>query len=127
MAVRFSDSQVCQATGAKKTRSGGRASFDAVCTDSRQITKGCLFVALRGEKFDAHDFLSQAVDAPFGAAARSARGFADIGVGPPLDADGRAGPVPAQERHVVTQGQQLFTDRAQQSGTVTVRKIRPPD
>ncbi|MER2560967.1 MAG: UDP-N-acetylmuramoyl-tripeptide--D-alanyl-D-alanine ligase [Myxococcaceae bacterium] len=66
MAVRFSDSQVCQATGAKKTRSGGRASFDAVCTDSRQITKGCLFVALKGEKFDAHDFLSQAVDAGAG-------------------------------------------------------------
>lgn len=62
MAVRFSDSQVCDATGAKKTRSGGRASFDAVCTDSRQLVKGCLFVALEGETFDAHDFLAQAVD-----------------------------------------------------------------
>lgn len=67
MAVRFSDSQVCDATGAKKTRAGGRASFDVVCTDSRQIAKGCLFVALKGERFDAHDFLTQAVDA--GAAA----------------------------------------------------------
>lgn len=63
MAVRFSDSQVCDATGAKKTRSGARASFDAICTDSRQIQKGCLFVALKGEKFDAHDFLAQAADA----------------------------------------------------------------
>ncbi|MBL8919669.1 MAG: UDP-N-acetylmuramoyl-tripeptide--D-alanyl-D-alanine ligase [Myxococcaceae bacterium] len=63
MAVRFSDSQVCNATGARKTRAGGRASFDAVCTDSRQLVKGCLFVALKGETFDAHDYLAQAVDA----------------------------------------------------------------
>ncbi|MDP1919542.1 MAG: UDP-N-acetylmuramoyl-tripeptide--D-alanyl-D-alanine ligase [Myxococcales bacterium] len=63
MAVRFSEAQVCDATGAKKTRSGSRASFGAVCTDSREITQGCLFVALKGERFDAHEFLAQAVDA----------------------------------------------------------------
>ena len=28
-----------------------------VCTDSRQIMPGDLFVALAGEKFDAHDYL----------------------------------------------------------------------
>lgn len=33
-------------------------SFDGVVTDSRKITPGCLFVALRGERFDAHDFLN---------------------------------------------------------------------
>jgi len=27
-------------------------------SDSRQVTAGDLFIALRGEKFDAHDFLS---------------------------------------------------------------------
>lgn len=63
MAVRFSEAQVCDATGAKRTRSGSRASFGAVCTDSREITQGCLFVALKGERFDAHEFLAQAVDA----------------------------------------------------------------
>lgn len=63
MAVRFSEAQVRDATGARKSGSGGRASFDAVCTDSRQIAKGCLFVALKGERFDAHDFLGQAVSA----------------------------------------------------------------
>ena len=31
--------------------------FGGVSTDSRNITPGNLFVALRGEKFDAHDFL----------------------------------------------------------------------
>jgi len=63
MAVRFSEAQVCDATGAKRTRSGSRASFGAVCTDSRELTQGCLFVALKGERFDAHEFLAQAVDA----------------------------------------------------------------
>jgi UDP-N-acetylmuramoyl-tripeptide--D-alanyl-D-alanine ligase len=31
--------------------------FDGVTTDSRQAAAGNLFVALRGERFDAHDFL----------------------------------------------------------------------
>jgi UDP-N-acetylmuramoyl-tripeptide--D-alanyl-D-alanine ligase len=33
------------------------ASFDGVSTDSRNLAAGNLFVALRGERFDAHDFL----------------------------------------------------------------------
>jgi UDP-N-acetylmuramoyl-tripeptide--D-alanyl-D-alanine ligase len=35
------------------------ARFDGVSTDSRNIRSGNLFVALRGERFDAHDFLPQ--------------------------------------------------------------------
>ena len=35
------------------------ASFDKVSTDSRTANAGALFVALRGEMFDAHDFLPQ--------------------------------------------------------------------
>jgi UDP-N-acetylmuramoyl-tripeptide--D-alanyl-D-alanine ligase len=31
--------------------------FDGVSTDSRNVAAGNLFVALRGERFDAHDFL----------------------------------------------------------------------
>ena len=34
--------------------------FDAVSTDTRAVNSGELFVALRGEAFDAHDFLSVA-------------------------------------------------------------------
>lgn len=41
--------------------------ISAVSTDSRAIPQGALFIALSGEKFDAHDFLPQAVQA--GAAA----------------------------------------------------------
>ena len=29
-----------------------------ICTDSRQLTKGCFFIPLIGEKFDAHIFLN---------------------------------------------------------------------
>jgi len=36
--------------------------FTGVSTDSRDIAQGNLFVALRGEKFDAHEFLQQVAD-----------------------------------------------------------------
>ncbi|MGI9897224.1 UDP-N-acetylmuramoyl-tripeptide--D-alanyl-D-alanine ligase [Vibrio natriegens] len=39
----------------------------AVSTDTRTIESGSLFVALVGERFDAHDFCQQAVDAGAGA------------------------------------------------------------
>ena len=45
-------------TGARITAD---ARFEGVSTDSRQIASGNLFVALRGEHFDAHDFLDQVV------------------------------------------------------------------
>ncbi len=41
--------------------------ISGVCTDSRRIEPGHLFFCLRGEKFDGHNFIFQAVDA--GAAA----------------------------------------------------------
>lgn len=34
--------------------------IERVCTDTRQIVPGSLFVALKGERFDAHDFLEEA-------------------------------------------------------------------
>lgn len=37
--------------------------FVSVTTDSRKIQPGCLFVALKGEKFDGHDFISSAIQA----------------------------------------------------------------
>ena len=36
------------------------ARIASVCSDSRQIRPGCLFVALRGERFDGHDFVPEA-------------------------------------------------------------------
>ena len=54
-------SQAAQALGAQY--SGDDAEFDAVCTDSRALKRGDLFVALKGERFDAHAFLAQAAAA----------------------------------------------------------------
>ncbi|ANI84517.1 UDP-N-acetylmuramoyl-tripeptide--D-alanyl-D-alanine ligase [Kosakonia oryzae] len=39
---------------------GQDATIDAVTSDTRKLTPGCLFVALKGERFDAHDFADQA-------------------------------------------------------------------
>ena len=39
----------------------GGSALQGVSTDTRHIAKGDLFVALAGERFDAHDFLSEAV------------------------------------------------------------------
>lgn len=38
---------------------GADVAFGSVSTDSRKVDAGALFVALRGESFDAHDFLDQ--------------------------------------------------------------------
>ena len=46
---------------------GADEAITGVCTDSRRIRAGDLFVALRGEHFDGHDYVSQVQDA--GAAA----------------------------------------------------------
>ena len=45
----------------------GSSTIDSITTDTRSIAPGQLFVALRGEKFDGHDYLEPAVKA--GAAA----------------------------------------------------------
>src|SRR5574341_2524658 len=51
--------------------SGADALFTGVSTDSRSIRAGDLFVALRGERFDGHDFLKSA------AASRAAAAMVD--------------------------------------------------
>jgi UDP-N-acetylmuramoyl-tripeptide--D-alanyl-D-alanine ligase len=50
---------------------GESRNFTAISTDTRSIREGALFVALSGERFDAHDFLAAAADA--GAAAAVVR------------------------------------------------------
>jgi UDP-N-acetylmuramoyl-tripeptide--D-alanyl-D-alanine ligase len=50
--------QVCQAVGSQ-IPAGGDLRITSICTDSRHVAPGCLFVALRGEKFDGHAFIEQ--------------------------------------------------------------------
>ena len=55
---RFTHTEVVIATGARPTATSAVA-FEGVSTDSRTLTPGALFVALRGERFDAHAFLGE--------------------------------------------------------------------
>jgi UDP-N-acetylmuramoyl-tripeptide--D-alanyl-D-alanine ligase len=42
------------------TLRGDNVAFDRVTTDSRSLRRGDLFVALKGDRFDGHDFVAQA-------------------------------------------------------------------
>ncbi len=50
-----------QATLAGARTDAGELWFDGVSTDTRSVGEGQLFVALRGERFDGHEFLGQAL------------------------------------------------------------------
>ncbi len=65
MHLTFDD--IVKATGARVAKRGSATQFDGVSTDSRAISQASLFVALVGEKFDAHDFVAQAVTSGAGA------------------------------------------------------------
>lgn len=58
-------SQMAHITGGELV--GDDLSITAVSTDTRAIENGSLFVALIGERFDAHDFCQQAAEAGAGA------------------------------------------------------------
>ena len=65
-APRFTAAELEHATGGRWA-SAPAADVEGVSTDTRQIARGAIFVALKGESFDGHDFVAQARDA--GAAA----------------------------------------------------------
>ena len=54
----FTVEEIARATGGVILRGGGTST--GVSTDSRAVASGGAFVALSGERFDAHDFLSAA-------------------------------------------------------------------
>jgi UDP-N-acetylmuramoyl-tripeptide--D-alanyl-D-alanine ligase len=58
-ATLFTAADVAKATGATAP-AGAPEAFPAVSTDTRSIPPGALFVALKGERFDAHAFLGEA-------------------------------------------------------------------
>ena len=65
--------------GARAGRRARRSPFARVHSDTRSLRAGDLFVALRGERFDAHDFLGQA-KAAGAVAALAERGLAEAGL-----------------------------------------------
>jgi UDP-N-acetylmuramoyl-tripeptide--D-alanyl-D-alanine ligase len=62
--------------GRPRSVGDGATPFTRVHSDTRTLQPGDLFVALRGERFDANDFLPQA-RAAGAAAALAERGLAD--------------------------------------------------
>ncbi len=54
--------EVYRAIGGRLLQGDEKVTVGRVCTDTRQIRPGDIFFALRGEKYDAHDFLDRAVD-----------------------------------------------------------------
>ena len=61
MSFLWTDFQVRQALGKNPDRSLDGVGFTRICTDSRSVKAGDLFVALVGEHFDAHDFVQEAL------------------------------------------------------------------
>ncbi len=66
--VEFTLDELMAATGGVLTqRSGSCHNFTGVSTDSRRINPGNIFIAIKGERFNGHDFLGAAIQ--LGAAA----------------------------------------------------------
>jgi UDP-N-acetylmuramoyl-tripeptide--D-alanyl-D-alanine ligase len=56
-------SQIAKLTGVSLSSGDGSVMIDKVSTDSRTLKPGDLFVALRGENFDGHNFVESAANA----------------------------------------------------------------
>ncbi len=53
---------ILNATGGRLARESFNIKINSVCTDSRSVTPGCLFIALRGDNFDGHDYIETAFE-----------------------------------------------------------------
>jgi UDP-N-acetylmuramoyl-tripeptide--D-alanyl-D-alanine ligase len=57
----FTILDIIKATGGELWRGDLKARVKAVSTDTRKVKKGDLFIAIKGEKFNGHDFINAAV------------------------------------------------------------------
>lgn len=62
----WSAARIAKVVGGRVAARANRNVWGALTTDSRKVATDDIFVALRGERFDAHDFLPQVVDAGAG-------------------------------------------------------------
>jgi UDP-N-acetylmuramoyl-tripeptide--D-alanyl-D-alanine ligase len=60
MSALMTVAELARAVQAREVRGDTRVTFDSVSTDTRSIEAGALFVALRGDRFDAHEFIGTA-------------------------------------------------------------------
>ena len=64
----FPRTMVLEATQGRLAGGAAPDVFRGVSTDSRSVPRGALFVALKGEQFDGHDFVAGALEKGAGAA-----------------------------------------------------------
>ncbi len=81
-----------QATGGELANCDAQGGFVGVCTDSRSVKAGELFIALRGENFDGHDYVVAALGAGAAAAMVEAKWVAEFARRTKTEAKG--GPLP---------------------------------
>ena len=62
MRFRWGDGEVRKALGLPAGSGGSDLTFRGVSTDSRSVEAGDLFVALKGDNFDGHDFIARALE-----------------------------------------------------------------
>ncbi|CDC20036.1 uDP-N-acetylmuramoyl-tripeptide--D-alanyl-D-alanine ligase [Clostridium sp. CAG:306] len=60
--MKFTYDEIVKATGATVLQCASTAGNLTVSTDSRNINDGNFYIPLKGEKFDGHDFIKDAVD-----------------------------------------------------------------
>jgi murE/murF fusion protein len=65
--VHWNERHLLAATGGAVTAGRQQTVFARVCTDSRQLAAGDIFVALKGEAFDGHQYIEAAVERGAGA------------------------------------------------------------
>jgi UDP-N-acetylmuramoyl-tripeptide--D-alanyl-D-alanine ligase len=63
VSLAFSAADAVRWTGGRLAGGAADARFDAVSIDTRSLSRGAFFVAIRGENHDAHGFLAAALDA----------------------------------------------------------------
>ena len=54
---KINSKKICEIVGSESQPA--EAEIENISTDSRQIAAGDLFIALKGEKFDGHDYAAQ--------------------------------------------------------------------
>ncbi|WP_373501649.1 UDP-N-acetylmuramoyl-tripeptide--D-alanyl-D-alanine ligase [Desulfococcus sp.] len=57
--IGWTESQLLAATGARRICGTGACSFSGISIDSRTVAPGDLFVAIRGERHDGHQFVAE--------------------------------------------------------------------
>jgi UDP-N-acetylmuramoyl-tripeptide--D-alanyl-D-alanine ligase len=62
MSALMTVSELGRTVGAQRVTGDGRVAFSSVSTDTRTLAPGALFVALRGDRFDGHDYVAAARD-----------------------------------------------------------------